>query len=97
MCQEINWLCLKNVIQGGRVGEDAEKKPEIDAEIEFDDIEGNSRSVDTDGGVKVLSEKMGYDENYSNDRMGPESIPTRPFFLFAKTADPFSSHYPFLI
>ena len=51
---------------GGRVGEDARKKPEIDAEIESDDIEGNSRSLDTVGGVKVLSEKTGSNENFLN-------------------------------
>jgi hypothetical protein len=28
---------------GGRVGEDAEKKPEIDAEIEWDAFKENSR------------------------------------------------------
>ena len=35
------------------------KKLEIDAEIEWDFIEGNSVPLDTDGGVKVLSEKTG--------------------------------------
>ena len=30
--------------------------------------------LDTDGGVKVLSEKTGYDNNFQNDRMGLESI-----------------------
>ena len=40
------------------------KKPEIDAEIEWDAIEKNSVSLDTDGGVKVLSEKMGSNENF---------------------------------
>ena len=39
-----------------------------------DDIEGNSRSLDTDGGVKVLSEKTGSGDNFYNDRRGPESI-----------------------
>ena len=50
------------------------KKPEIDAEIEWDVIEKNTVSLDTDGGVKVLSEKTGYDENFQNDRSVPESI-----------------------
>jgi hypothetical protein len=38
------------VVELGRT----QKKSEIDAEIKFDDIEGNSRSLETDGGVKVL-------------------------------------------
>ena len=33
------------------------EKPEIDAEIEWDVIEENLVSLDTDGGVKVLSGK----------------------------------------
>ena len=48
--------------------------PEIDAEIEWDAIEGKSLPLDADGGVKVLSEKMGSGDNFYNDRMGPESI-----------------------
>ena len=40
------------------------KKPEIDAEIERGVIEKKSLPLDTDRGVKVLSEKMGYDENF---------------------------------
>ena len=57
-----------------RVGETAEKKPAIDAEIEWDAFKDNSMSLDTDGGVKVLSEKTGADDNFQNDRLGPESI-----------------------
>ena len=30
--------------------------------------------LDVDGGVKVLSEKTGSDDNFQNDRMGSESI-----------------------
>jgi len=33
-----------------------------------------SVSLDTDGGVKVLSEKMGSDEHFQNYSVGPESI-----------------------
>jgi hypothetical protein len=43
------------------------------------------------GGVKALSEKTESDDNFQNYSVGPESIPVWPFFLFAKTADPFSS------
>ena len=46
------------------------KKPEIDAEIEWDAFKDNSVSLDTDGGVKVLSEKPGSDENFLNDELG---------------------------
>jgi hypothetical protein len=33
-----------------------------------------SMSLDTDGGVKVLSEKNGFNKNFQIDRMGPELI-----------------------
>jgi hypothetical protein len=31
-------------------------------------------SLDADGGIKVLSEKTENDNNFQNDRLGPESI-----------------------
>jgi len=40
------------------------KKPEIDAEIEWDVIKKKSVSLDADGGVKALSEKTGSDEHF---------------------------------
>ena len=46
------------------MGEVAEKKPEIDAENRMGCYRKNSVSFDTDGGVKVLSEKMGSNENF---------------------------------
>ena len=50
--------------EGSRCGEMQRIKPEIDAEIEWDVIEKKSVPLDTDGGVKVLSEKTGSDENF---------------------------------
>ena len=51
------------------------KKSDIDAEIVRDVIENNSVSLDTDGGVKVLSEKTGSGDNFYNDRLVPELVP----------------------
>ena len=31
-------------------------------------------SLDADGGVKVLSEKTGYDDNFRNDRLDSELV-----------------------
>ena len=56
------------------LGRDAEKKPEIDAEIVWDVFKKNSVPLDTDGGVKVLSEKTGNDDNFQNYSVDPESI-----------------------
>ena len=42
------------------------KKTEIDAEIKWDVIEKKMVPLDKDGGVKVLSEKTGSDENFLN-------------------------------
>ena len=47
------------------------KKPEMDAEIEWDVSEKHLVPLDTGGGVKVLSEKTGSNENFQKDRMGP--------------------------
>ena len=41
-----------------------QKKPEIDAEIEWDVIEKKFGAVGYRGGVKVLSEKTGSDDNF---------------------------------
>jgi hypothetical protein len=54
----------EKVQYGGRVGEDAENKPEIDAENEWDIIEKKTLPMDTGGGVKVLSEKTGSNDNF---------------------------------
>jgi hypothetical protein len=54
---------LDKVQLGGRGAEDAEEKPEIDAEIEWD-VMKNTMPLDADGGVKVLSEKTGFNENF---------------------------------
>jgi hypothetical protein len=35
----------------------------------------NLVSLETDGGVKVLSQKTGYDDNFQKNGVGPESIP----------------------
>ena len=37
-----------------------------------------SVSLDTGGGVKVLSEKTENDKNFQNDRLGPETIIINP-------------------
>ena len=68
----------------GRVGEGAEKKPEIDAEIEWDVIEKKSVPLDTEGGVKVLSEKTGSDDNFQNDRLGPDRLYKPGDLIFAR-------------
>jgi hypothetical protein len=47
-----------------------QKKPESDAEIEFESIEENSRSLGAEDGVYVLSEKTGNDENFQNEFIG---------------------------
>ena len=38
-------------------------------------------SLDTDDGVKVLSDKTENDNNFQNDRLGPETIPVKPKIL----------------
>ena len=65
-------------------------------------IEGDFASDDpmdkASGGVKVLSEKTGSYENFLNWRDGSGIDSNEPGDLtFARTANPFSSHYPFLI
>jgi hypothetical protein len=42
----------------------SEKKPEIDAENEWDIIEKKTLPMDTGGGVKVLSEKTRSNNNF---------------------------------
>ncbi len=50
-----------------------------------------SVSLDTDGGVKVLSEKMGSDDNFQN---ASEDL---KWFGYTRSAHPFLFHYLFLI
>jgi hypothetical protein len=73
LCQEINWFAW---IRFNRVVEleRTQKKPEIDAEIEWDAFKENSVTLGAEDGVKVLSEKMGSDEHFQNYSVGPESI-----------------------
>ena len=51
--------------EGGRVEGDVVVLPEMDAK---NCIEENSVSLEADGGVKVLSEKKGSDDNFQNNR-----------------------------
>jgi hypothetical protein len=48
---------LERVHSGGRVGEVAEKKPEINVYNGWDALKDNSVSLDVAGGVKVSSKK----------------------------------------
>jgi hypothetical protein len=48
------------------------------------------------GGVKVLIEKTGHDDNFQNERMCPESFLINLAILtLPATVDPFSTHHPF--